>query len=185
MAGVGATITSGGISPTFWLGQIFKLKRLDPEYVCAHCQGLEADEWLVTFCPECAELQRAVILTACPKCDFDLESKAPERLKGGAEPATPEPATPEPPSAPQPIATPKAGPFLQPVAPVWQTPSGVPLGRPAPGATPGTKRCQTCGRDYPSLWRVVIATPTGFEERFLCGSTPTCQMRSLVVPIRA
>jgi hypothetical protein len=34
------------------------------------------------------------------------------------------------------------------------------------------------------LWRVVIATPAGFEERFLCGTTTTCQMRSHVPAVQ-
>jgi hypothetical protein len=173
VAGVGATVTMGGIAPTFWLGQVFKLKRLDPEYLCAHCQGMEADEWVVTFCPECAELQRAVILTACPKCGFDLETKAPASLSWGAEPITlvetPLPAGP----------TSIAGP----TAPVWPAPADVPLGSPSPGSRPGTKRCQACGCDYPNLWRVIVATPAGYEERFLCGSRPACQTRSVAAPV--
>ncbi len=76
MAGVGATISAKGISPTFVLGQVFKLKKLDPEYVCTRCQGMEADERIVTFCPSCAELMRDVVLRLCPKCKFDFRAKA-------------------------------------------------------------------------------------------------------------
>ncbi len=77
MAGVGATISTGGISPTFVLGQVFKLKRLEPEFVCSRCQGLDADERVVTFCPECGDLARDVVLALCPKCSFDYLSKIP------------------------------------------------------------------------------------------------------------
>ncbi len=41
-----------------------------------------------------------------------------------------------------------------------------------------------CRREYPTLWRVVIATPAGYEERFLCGTTSTCQMVSLVTAVQ-
>jgi hypothetical protein len=89
-AGVGATITKGGITPTFVLGQVFKLKRLDPEFVCARCQGMEDDERLVTFCPNCANLERDVVLRLCPKCGFDFRTKA------GPAPIWSVPAAPEP-----------------------------------------------------------------------------------------
>jgi hypothetical protein len=335
VAGVGATISKGGISPTFVLGQVFKLKRLDPEYVCSRCQGMEADERVVTFCPSCAELQRDVVLRLCPKCGFDFRTRAgkgmqwsaagesdpapaavpapgaaatpepapgaaaaPEPAPGAAaapEPApgaaaAPEPApgaaaAPEPaPGAaaapepapglepvvaavpapvaapvaapvpapmaepepapvaapvaapvpapmaepePDPVAAPVAAPVPAPMAepepdpvaasvpeapPVprawtpqpawtgppsvappqparfappltaWPQPDQVPLGRPQIGRR--GKVCQMCRREYPMLWRVVIATPAGFEERFLCGTTTTCQMRSHVPAVQ-
>ena len=89
-AGVGATIGKGGITPTFVLGQVFKLKRLDPEFVCSRCQGMEDDERLVTFCPNCANLERDVVLRLCPKCGFDFRTKA------GPAPIWSVPAAPEP-----------------------------------------------------------------------------------------
>ena len=234
MAGVGATITSGGISPTFVLGQVFKLKRLDPEFVCGRCQGMEADERIVTFCPKCADLQRDVVLKLCPKCGFDFRASTatatlwsvapepaaePDAEPGVAEPAaggpavaapipvaapvragwfslapastTPAPAPtvatipePDPASAaaaPQPQVPAAAAAPPLPAAPApsaWPSPEAVPLG-PPPRGKRGGKQCQMCRRDYPSLWRVVIQTPAGFEERFICGTSITCQMRSL------
>ncbi|HEX7496062.1 MAG TPA: hypothetical protein VF349_05470 [Candidatus Limnocylindrales bacterium] len=41
-----------------------------------------------------------------------------------------------------------------------------------------------CRREYPSLWRLVIQTPHGFEERFLCGTSVTCQMPSVVPAVQ-
>ncbi len=272
VAGVGATISKGGISPTFVLGQVFKLKRLDPEYVCSRCQGMEADERVVTFCPSCAELQRDVILRLCHKCGFDFRTRAgsgmPWAVAREVEPAgapgepadepaveaAPEPATepmtavepvaapvpdpaavaapepapvavpvpdsaavaapepapvavPEPESAPAPepvaspapaplpptwspspawsappsAAPPQPAPFAPPIT-AWPQPDQVPLGRPQLGRR--GKVCQMCRREYPTLWRVVIATPAGFEERFLCGTTTTCQMRSHVPAVQ-
>ena len=276
MAGVGATISKGGISPTFVLGQVFKLKRLDPAYVCSRCQGMEADERIVTFCPKCADLARDVVLRTCPKCKFDyrtlagkapvwslpepepepavepeiesqaadaepgpvaetLDSGATETLDsgatetgvqaGGAEssPAAPAPAPtqraplaaekpapgPAAPAAAAAPASPKPAPVPPPVAPkpppapvappppptpatpppppapaqtAWPHPAQVPLGRPQLGRR--GKVCQMCRREYPTLWRVVIATPAGYEERFLCGTTSTCQMVSLVTAVQ-
>lgn len=296
MAGVGATISKGGISPTFVLGQVFKLKRLDPAYVCSRCQGMEADERIVTFCPSCADLARDVVLRTCPKCKFDYRTRAgkesvwstpvvepetqtsvepevkaeaqptvepvlepevepkAEAAEAGAEPlsavetvdsgavepidaadeavdsgvdepdpqaalapaapAAPAKAVPAPaaPSAPTPAPVPPAvtsaptpAPLAPaPVAPVpppgyppapvrpwaaaqppapmaWPRPAQVPLGRPQTGRR--GKVCQMCRREYPTLWRVVIATPAGYEERFLCGTTATCQMTSLVTAV--
>ncbi len=75
-AGVTATVGKGGISPTFVLGQVFKMKKLDPDFVCSRCQGMEADERVITFCPQCADLQRDVVLRLCSKCKFDFRTKA-------------------------------------------------------------------------------------------------------------
>jgi hypothetical protein len=301
MAGVGATISKGGISPTFVLGQVFKLKRLDPEYVCSRCQGMEADERVVTFCPKCADLQRDVVLRLCTKCKFDFRTRAshgpawtvpetaadedvvpgfgvadgepilveagvaastlPASLSGSSEaleaefeaevaaipaeteaqvgadsaaneasaegsaeaetettgsaspevatppalpaaPATP-PVTPVVPAAREPApalapapplaalqtarpappasAAPPAPPYAyRPGPAAWPHPLSVPLGRPLVGPG-GGKVCHACLREYSDLWRIVIATPAGYEERFLCGSTVACQMPSLVV----
>jgi hypothetical protein len=266
VAGVGATINKGGISPTFVLGQVFKMKRLDPKYVCSRCQGMEDDERIVTFCPSCAELQKDVVLRLCPKCGFDFRTKAgtaplwsavveevaesapaaevPEVAVSAVaaaevpEVAAPEVAAPEvaaaevsavaaaevpgeavlpvsaqksPPAAPAPPAPPAVLPVsvpppaapappaphelplpvpaqTAPMAPsataAWPTPADVPMGSPLPGKR-GGKVCQMCRREYPSLWRLVIQTPNGFEERFVCGTSVTCQMPSVVpaVPV--
>jgi hypothetical protein len=200
MAGVGATVGKGGISPTFVLGQVFKLKRLDPAYVCSRCQGLEADERVVTFCPNCAQLQRDVVLRMCAKCSFDFRTLAgkeplwrepvaepdPQPAPDATTPAAPTPAVAEAPDAavasadPAPQAAPAHA--YEPPAAAWPTPSAVPLGT-APAGRTG-KRCQMCRRDFPTLWRVVIGTPAGFEERFICGTNVTCQMTSLVPAVR-
>ena len=179
VAGVGATITKGGISPTFVLGQVFKLKKLDPAYVCSRCQGMEADERVVTFCPNCADLARDVVLRICPKCKFDYRTragKAPLWVEPPKAVAEPEPAV-EPVADRIPERIAEAG---SPTA--WPSPDEVPLGTPQTGRR--GKVCQMCHREYPELWRVVIATPAGFEERFLCGSSFACQMVSLVTAVR-
>ena len=235
MAGVGATVGKGGISPTFVLGQVFKLKRLDPKYVCARCQGLEADERVVTYCPSCAALKRDVVLRLC-SCGFDFrtiwektplwsEPVAPvEPAEAGefaavAETAPTEPK-PEPGPAPVPLeparlaataaapvvstaapaalaVAPVAAPVVvpapsvstpapthayEPVSSAWPTPESVPLGMPTVGRS--GKRCQMCRREFLTLQRVVIATPAGFEERFICGTNLTCQLPSVVPAVQ-
>jgi hypothetical protein len=213
VAGVGATISAKGISPTFVLGQVFKLKRLDPAYVCSRCQGMEADERVVTFCPSCAELMRDVVLAVCPRCGFDFRTKigqtplwvavpdkpvepevvaeagpapvasAPVATRPPAPIATaPVPAQPEIPPPPPPPASAYAAVSAPRTA--WPTAAEVPLGSPPPGRRSGWQ-CQLCRRDYPTLWRVVIATPAGFEERFICGTTPACQMASFAPALQA
>jgi len=232
-AGVTATVGKGGISPTFVLGQVFKLKKLDPEYVCSRCQGMEADERVVTFCPQCADLQRDVVLRLCAKCKFDFRTKAsatPVWMVPGQAPAeaaaeviaearpavdpdavppasfeaevaaipadpigegdpgsqgapTPaedppqlaeaRPADPELPAAPAPGAG--AAPPVE-----WAHPALVPVGSPEIGPL-GGKVCSSCRQEHANLWRVVVATPTGYRERFLCGATAACQAPSLVV----
>jgi hypothetical protein len=228
VAGVGATISTGGISPTFVLGQVFKMKRLDPKYVCSRCQGMEDDERIVTFCPSCAELQKDVVLRLCPKCGFDFRTKAGaeplwsavseevavSEAATDAEPApvvdaaldappAPSPAppaadavpaadaaldappapSPAPPATPTPplVAAPPPSipaPTAPPAITAWPNPTDVPVGAPTPGKR-GGKMCQMCRREYPSLWRLVIQTPDGFEERFVCGTSVTCQMPSV------
>ena len=210
MAGVGATVGKGGISPTFVLGQVFKLKRLDPKYVCSRCQGLEADERVVTFCPSCAGLRRDVVLRLCGNCGFDfrtLAGKVPLWSEPVAEPE-PEPdrevepgpeGTPsaavepaQPTAATSPLVVPAPLPEqasasvpahdYQPIGAAWPTASSVPIGT-APAGRSG-KRCQLCRRDFPTLWRIVIATPAGFEERFICGTNLTCQLPSVVPAVQ-
>ena len=72
VGGVGATISSGGIQPFMVFGQLFKLKKLDPDFVCPRCQGLGADERVVTFCPSCREMRTEVVLRSCGKCKYDF-----------------------------------------------------------------------------------------------------------------
>jgi hypothetical protein len=72
--GLGASFTRGGVAPFVLVGTLFHLKRLDPDYVCPRCQGLEADETLATFCPACGDLRKDAVLRVCPKCQHDFRS---------------------------------------------------------------------------------------------------------------
>ena len=75
VGGVGTTISSGGIKPFMVIGQVFNLKKLDPDYVCPQCQGLEAEEQIVTFCPGCGGMRSEAALKKCGKCGFDFRSR--------------------------------------------------------------------------------------------------------------
>jgi hypothetical protein len=121
----GATIGRGGVQPFILLGQLFRLKKLDPDYVCPKCQGMEADERLVTFCPTCGEMLRATVIQSCPKCKHDFRTALPaEQLWSLQAPvvpslqaALPPPAQPLPPQAPA-VPLPPVQPIPPPVQPV-------------------------------------------------------------------
>jgi len=72
VGGVGATISSGGVKPFLMFGQFFAMKRLDPDYVCPGCQGLDADEQIVTYCPGCGTMRTEAVLGECSKCGLDF-----------------------------------------------------------------------------------------------------------------
>ncbi len=74
MGMVGASVSGRGISPFVLVGSIFKFKKLDPEYVCPRCQGLEAEERIVTFCPKCGDMRNEAALRICPKCKYDFRT---------------------------------------------------------------------------------------------------------------
>ncbi len=104
---VGASVSRAGVSSFVVLGALFRLKRLDPDYVCPRCQGMDADEMLVTFCPGCGQLRREAVLRVCPACQHDLRRTLPREALWGPPPlepvladAPPRPATPPPPAAP-------------------------------------------------------------------------------------
>ena len=67
-----------GISPFVLVGSIFRIADLDPDYVCPRCQGTDAEEMVVTFCPTCGDLRPEAALRSCAKCQLDLRSMLPE-----------------------------------------------------------------------------------------------------------
>ncbi len=69
---VGATFGRSGISPFVMVGTLFRFARLDPDYVCGRCQGTEAEERIITFCPQCGDLCRDAALRVCTKCSHDF-----------------------------------------------------------------------------------------------------------------
>ena len=49
----------------------------DPDFVCTRCQGTEADERPVTYCPNCGDRRDESVLDTCPNCELDLRSLLP------------------------------------------------------------------------------------------------------------
>ena len=69
----------GGISPYVMLGRLAHLKKSEPDFVCPRCQGLDADECVVTFCPQCGERRDEAVLRSCRRCDFDFRGLDPAK----------------------------------------------------------------------------------------------------------
>ena len=90
MGGVGATIGPGGVNPFVIFGQLFRLKKLDPEFVCPRCQGMQNDPFVVTFCPKCGERHQEGALRGC-RCGHDFRAQAigllAQRIKAAKEAA--------------------------------------------------------------------------------------------------
>ena len=114
------------------------------------------------------------VADAAPAADAALDAPPAPSPAPRAAPSPPLVAAP-PPSIPAPTAPPAIA--------AWPNPTDVPVGAPTPGKH-GGKVCQLCRREYPSLWRLVIRTPSGYEERFACGTSVTCQMTSLVPAVQ-
>jgi hypothetical protein len=72
--GLGTTIGRRGITPFVLVGQLVRVKKLDPDFVCTRCQGTTADEWVVTYCPQCGDRRQEAVLRLCPKCKYDFRS---------------------------------------------------------------------------------------------------------------
>ncbi len=69
---LGASISSAGVSPFILVGRILPMVKMDPDYVCPRCQGLDADESLVVFCPTCGERRDEAVLRTCRRCEHDF-----------------------------------------------------------------------------------------------------------------
>jgi hypothetical protein len=102
------------------------------------------------------EARRGNLLSAAA---VDLAGKA---LEGPKTPVGPKGVAEATPDASAPVAPAAVASAAVPSEPrtAWLTAAEVPLGSPPLGRRSGWQ-CQLCSRDYPTLWRVVIATPAG------------------------
>ncbi len=195
----GATIGRGGVQPFILLGQLFRLKKLDPDYVCPKCQGMEADERLVTFCPTCGEMLKATVLQACPKCKHDFRAGVPAEQLWSQQPPVatlplPVVARPPVPAALPVVARPPvvaAPPVVAPVtlvpppvvAPVTLVPPPVPAPPPAgvaaqpapppaaiPPAPPPVWGASPTGAAPATCWRCGLPLPPGGSACISCGA---------------
>ena len=104
---LGASISSSGVSPFILVGRILPLVKMDPEYVCPRCQGLEAEERLVVFCPQCGERRDEPALRTCQRCQHDFrKALEPETLWLPVGTAAERFAPPPPPPLPEPVRSP-------------------------------------------------------------------------------
>lgn len=126
---VGAVFGTHNISPFILVGRLAQVKKSDPDFVCLRCQGTDADEKPITFCPRCGDRRTESVLRTCAKCNLDLRTMlpnpsvwrestalaaAPSPVSDGSSPALDAPATVAPPqieatpfaSAPEPPRTP-------------------------------------------------------------------------------
>ena len=92
--GVGTAIGRRGITPFVIVGQLVRVKKLDPDFVCTRCQGTTADEWVVTYCPKCGDRRQEAVLRICPKCKYDFRKgvQMPELWHPAPPPALPQAA---------------------------------------------------------------------------------------------
>ncbi|WBB99090.1 MULTISPECIES: hypothetical protein [unclassified Solwaraspora] len=141
-----ATTVSAVISPFVLAGRLAQTK--GPAFACPRCQGLSADESVVTFCRQCGDRRTETALRSCSKCSFDFRSllpKAPlwvaptavapagrdQSATPAVAPATDPASAPPTPAAAPPPPTPAAAPPPAPRAPAptpveesWPRPPG-------------------------------------------------------------
>lgn len=106
-----ATTVSAVISPFVLAGRLAQSR--GPAFACPRCQGLSAEESVVTFCRRCGDRRAETALRTCDKCAFDFRSLLP----GGAlwtdaraePPAAPVPSSPHAgtPAAPAAVVAPR------------------------------------------------------------------------------
>ena len=89
----GAGIVNGSVSPFVLFNRVMSFAKLDPDYVCRSCQGMNARESIVTLCPQCGTMQPQAVLTSCSKCGHDFRD-ALAKPDQPRQPATPPNGTP-------------------------------------------------------------------------------------------
>jgi hypothetical protein len=106
---LGASISSRGVSPFILVGRILPLVKMDPNYVCPRCQGLDAEERVVVFCPHCGDRRDEAALRTCPRCQHDFRKALDKETLWLPVGTAAERFTPPPPSVLQPTvaATPE------------------------------------------------------------------------------
>ncbi len=114
---VGVVFGSHSISPYIALGRLVQMKKSEPDYVCPRCQGLDADEVVVTFCPGCGDRRDEPVLRVCPKCSYEFRKLIPAAPSWRELPPPPPEPEPRQLHAPALAPAPSAPPPHQPVAP--------------------------------------------------------------------
>ncbi|MEV6709065.1 hypothetical protein [Micromonospora wenchangensis] len=69
-----ASSISGLVTPYVLAGRLVQLNNKGPAFACPRCQGMDADETVVTYCQKCGDRRAETALRTCPKCQFDFRS---------------------------------------------------------------------------------------------------------------
>lgn len=136
-----ATSISAVITPYVLAGRLAQLNGKGPSFACPRCQGMDADETVVTFCQRCGDRRAETALRTCSACRFDFRSlvagdrlwqprPTPPPAPAAPEPAPPPPSTAPPTSPPPPAPFPTAPPARS--APLPTPPQGSPQPAPRP-----------------------------------------------------
>ncbi|MDQ7910441.1 hypothetical protein RB614_38700 [Phytohabitans sp. ZYX-F-186] len=135
MSGLSAVVT-----PYVLAGRLVQMRRQGPRFACPRCQGMDADETVVTYCRRCGDRRGETALRVCTTCQFDFRGLLPAgqrvwrpRPAAATLPPAPEAPAPEP-SAP-PASTPAAA---DPPPAEWPSaPGPAAFPPPAPASHPG------------------------------------------------
>lgn len=130
-----ASSISAVVTPYVLAGRLVQLNGKGPSFACPRCQGMDADETVVTYCQRCGDRRAETALRACSKCQFDFRSLITgDRLW---QPRTTPPAPSSTPPAPPAPSTPApAAAVPPPAAPAWSPPPTAPPPPVAPTAPP-------------------------------------------------
>lgn len=71
---VGAVFGSLHASPYVLAGRLVQMQKLEPDFACPRCQGLDADDTLITFCQRCGDRRAETALRECAACHFDFRT---------------------------------------------------------------------------------------------------------------
>ncbi|BCL14139.1 hypothetical protein [Micromonospora sagamiensis] len=131
-----ATSISAVITPYVLAGRLAQLNNKGPTFACPRCQGMDADETVVTFCQRCGDRRAETALRTCAKCQFDFRSLiAGDQLwQSRPAPSSPQPPAPEPTPAPAPEPPRASAPEPSTAPPSTALPTTAPA--PEPPTTP-------------------------------------------------
>jgi hypothetical protein len=74
---VGIAVVTGGVAPFFMASSLLGFVKLDPDFVCPNCRGMQDEESIRVYCPErrCRAPHDEVLLDRC-KCGHDFTADA-------------------------------------------------------------------------------------------------------------
>ncbi|WP_285789501.1 hypothetical protein [Micromonospora sp. NBRC 101691] len=157
-----ATSLSAVVTPYVLAGRLAQLNNKGPEFSCPRCQGMDADETVVTFCQRCGDRRAETALRTCSKCRFDFRSLvAGDRVWQPCQtpPVIPPPVTAAPPPTPAPLPPAPAPPAPAPPAPAPPAPAPPAPAPPAPLPPPEPVPAPSWGTTPPASVPSMPAPP--------------------------